>query len=154
MKAVSARLLSFLLPPLLSQAIALPNPGLHEPRTPSGAKTVIAQMFEWTWDSIAAECTDFLGPAGYGFVQGGLDILLWSHRLSTHCIRIIFSSQPTSRTCPRASMVDGLSTCFVHPHFQTRKSLPTREHDQHMPHRGSASYYWLVQVKHDFSPSS
>ncbi|KAJ7223444.1 glycoside hydrolase family 13 protein [Mycena pura] len=26
-------------------------------------------MFEWTWDSVAAECTDFLGPAGYGFVQ-------------------------------------------------------------------------------------
>ncbi|ETW76368.1 glycoside hydrolase family 13 protein [Heterobasidion irregulare TC 32-1] len=26
-------------------------------------------MFEWTWDSIAAECTNFLGPAGYGFVQ-------------------------------------------------------------------------------------
>ncbi|KAF5328568.1 hypothetical protein D9758_017730 [Tetrapyrgos nigripes] len=31
--------------------------------------TVIIQMFEWTWDSIAAECTDFIGPAGYGFVQ-------------------------------------------------------------------------------------
>ncbi|KAH8110895.1 glycoside hydrolase family 13 protein, partial [Phellopilus nigrolimitatus] len=30
---------------------------------------VIIQMFEWTWDSIAAECTDFIGPAGYGFVQ-------------------------------------------------------------------------------------
>ena len=27
-------------------------------------------MFEWTWDSIASECTNFLGPAGYGFVQG------------------------------------------------------------------------------------
>jgi hypothetical protein len=25
---------------------------------------VIAQMFEWTWDSIAAECTNFLGPTG------------------------------------------------------------------------------------------
>ena len=31
---------------------------------------VIAQMFEWDWDSVAAECTSFLGPAGYGFVQG------------------------------------------------------------------------------------
>ncbi len=31
---------------------------------------VIAQMFEWTWDSVAAECATFLGPAGYGFVQG------------------------------------------------------------------------------------
>ncbi|KAI0034829.1 glycoside hydrolase [Vararia minispora EC-137] len=41
-----------------------------EPRAPSGSKTVIVQMFEWTWDSIAAECTTFLGPAGsarYGY---------------------------------------------------------------------------------------
>jgi hypothetical protein len=27
-------------------------------------------MFEWNWDSVAAECTTFLGPAGYGYVQG------------------------------------------------------------------------------------
>ncbi|TDL22528.1 glycoside hydrolase [Rickenella mellea] len=31
-------------------------------------KDVIIQMFEWTWDSIAAECTNFIGPAG-GFVH-------------------------------------------------------------------------------------
>ncbi|EPQ53992.1 alpha-amylase [Gloeophyllum trabeum ATCC 11539] len=37
--------------------------------TPTGNKTVIVQMFEWNWDSLAAECTNFLGPAGYGFVQ-------------------------------------------------------------------------------------
>lgn len=44
-------------------------------RTPSGTKDVIVQMFEWTWDSIAAECTNFLGPAGYGFVQSKSSIL-------------------------------------------------------------------------------
>ncbi|PIL31175.1 hypothetical protein GSI_05872 [Ganoderma sinense ZZ0214-1] len=38
-------------------------------RAPSTEKSVIVQMFEWTWDSVAAECTDFIGPAGYGFVQ-------------------------------------------------------------------------------------
>ena len=27
-------------------------------------------MFEWDWASVASECTNFLGPAGYGFVQG------------------------------------------------------------------------------------
>lgn len=26
-------------------------------------------MFEWNWNSVAAECTDFIGAAGYGFVQ-------------------------------------------------------------------------------------
>ncbi|KAG8951106.1 hypothetical protein FRC04_006765 [Tulasnella sp. 424] len=38
-------------------------------RAPSATKDVIVQMFEWTWDSVAAECTAFLGPAGYGYVQ-------------------------------------------------------------------------------------
>ena len=38
--------------------------------TCNGNVAVIVQMFEWTWDSIASECTKFLGPAGYGFVQG------------------------------------------------------------------------------------
>ena len=39
-------------------------------RAPTTDKKVIIQMFEWNWDSVASECTDFIGPAGYGFVQG------------------------------------------------------------------------------------
>lgn len=38
-------------------------------RAPGTAKRVIVQMFGWNWDSIAAECSNFLGPEGYGFVQ-------------------------------------------------------------------------------------
>ncbi|KAG9093717.1 hypothetical protein FRC07_011423, partial [Ceratobasidium sp. 392] len=45
------------------------SPVSHYKRAPSTQKKVIVQMFQWTWDSIAAECTQFLGPAGYGFVQ-------------------------------------------------------------------------------------
>ncbi len=29
----------------------------------------IVHLFEWTWDSVAAECADFLGPNGFGGVQ-------------------------------------------------------------------------------------
>lgn len=29
----------------------------------------IVQMFQWPWESIARECTDFLGPRGFGAVQ-------------------------------------------------------------------------------------
>ncbi len=63
-------------PILLSCTLALPS--LR--RDPSGSNTVIIQMFEWTWDSIASECTDFIGPAGYGFVQGkfSTSFMLWS----------------------------------------------------------------------------
>jgi len=36
---------------------------------PSSDKDVTAVMFPWTWDAIARECTQNLGPAGYGYVQ-------------------------------------------------------------------------------------
>jgi len=31
-------------------------------------RDVGVQLFQWTWDAIAAECTDTLGPDGYGWV--------------------------------------------------------------------------------------
>ncbi|MFE5714538.1 carbohydrate-binding module family 20 domain-containing protein [Streptomyces sp. NPDC056501] len=37
--------------------------------TPPGDKDVTAVMFEWNFASVARECTDRLGPAGYGYVQ-------------------------------------------------------------------------------------
>ncbi|KXN81606.1 Alpha-amylase [Leucoagaricus sp. SymC.cos] len=61
--------------PFVSLALAAPSPlnshfdSTHDKRAPSGSKTVIIQMFEWNWDSVAAECTNFIGPNGYGFVQ-------------------------------------------------------------------------------------
>jgi hypothetical protein len=47
-------------------------------------------MFEWTWDSVAAECTNFIGPAGYGFVQVAFIVfttLLIKLKLSPRCLR-------------------------------------------------------------------
>jgi alpha-amylase len=35
----------------------------------AGPRQVIANLFEWNWNSVAAECRDFLGPRGYGYVQ-------------------------------------------------------------------------------------
>ncbi|KAG7440051.1 glycoside hydrolase [Guyanagaster necrorhizus] len=60
-----AMLIAWLFPIVLPCVLALSS--LR--RAPSGNNTVIIQMFEWTWDSVASECTDFIGPAGYGFVQ-------------------------------------------------------------------------------------
>ena len=37
--------------------------------SPSGAHDVIANLFEWNWPSVASECTNVLGPDGYGGVQ-------------------------------------------------------------------------------------
>ena len=54
----------------LAAGIAIPGDnGALQARDTGSSKAVIVQMFEWTWDSIAAECTNFLGPAGYGYVQ-------------------------------------------------------------------------------------
>lgn len=32
-------------------------------------RTAIVHLFEWKWDDVARECTDFLGPKGVGGVQ-------------------------------------------------------------------------------------
>ncbi len=34
-----------------------------------GDGDVILNMFQWTWDSVAAECANVVGPAGFGYVQ-------------------------------------------------------------------------------------
>jgi alpha-amylase len=44
-----------------ARAAAAPGPG--------PGPGVIVQMFDWPWTAIAAECTDVLGPDGYGAVQ-------------------------------------------------------------------------------------
>ncbi|MEU5632942.1 alpha-amylase family protein [Streptomyces rishiriensis] len=36
---------------------------------PPGVKDVTAVLFEWNYASVAKECTNALGPAGYGYVQ-------------------------------------------------------------------------------------
>lgn len=66
---------------LLSAAILSPVASPHErsalqSRKIPGDKPVIIQLFEWSWDSVASECTSFIGPAGYGFVQGMLYLCL------------------------------------------------------------------------------
>ncbi|MBM7820992.1 alpha-amylase [Cellulosimicrobium cellulans] len=37
--------------------------------SPNGRGDVILNLFQWTWDSVAAECTSTIGPAGFGYVQ-------------------------------------------------------------------------------------
>ncbi|WP_217552649.1 alpha-amylase family protein [Streptomyces sp. GbtcB6] len=37
--------------------------------SPPGTKDVTAVLFEWNYGSVAKECTNTLGPAGYGYVQ-------------------------------------------------------------------------------------
>ncbi|WP_258534763.1 alpha-amylase family protein [Streptomyces sp. PT12] len=44
-------------------------PASAEPSTSAAAEgDVIANLWAWNWRSVAAECTDVLGPAGYGAV--------------------------------------------------------------------------------------
>jgi alpha-amylase len=66
-----AAVLSCLLLATLATAASVTAPITAAPATAgtSGPKTVIANLFEWNWNSVAAECTNFLGPRGYGYVQ-------------------------------------------------------------------------------------
>src|ERR1044071_136342 len=50
-------------------AALLVSPATSARAATAGARQVIANLFEWNWNSVAAECRDFLGPHGYGYVQ-------------------------------------------------------------------------------------
>ncbi|GGR41121.1 alpha-amylase [Nocardioides luteus] len=51
-------------------ALTIPAPAPQQAAAaPPGEKDVTAVMFEWSFDSVARECTRRLGPAGYGYVQ-------------------------------------------------------------------------------------
>lgn len=67
------RHLAALLAGVLAATLGIVASSVANPPTaqaqPSGDKDVVAVMFQWTWDSIARECTSTLGPAGYGYVQ-------------------------------------------------------------------------------------
>lgn len=43
--------------------------GASEPDPEDGPHEVGVQLFQWTWEAIAAECESTLGPAGYGWVM-------------------------------------------------------------------------------------
>lgn len=55
--------------PHILPADNLPTRSVLATRAPSKANNTIVQLFEWNWDSVAAECTAWLGPAGYGYAQ-------------------------------------------------------------------------------------
>ncbi|KAG8910955.1 hypothetical protein FRC01_006022, partial [Tulasnella sp. 417] len=51
-----------------SVALAAPAYDVIQARSTPGSKHVIANLFQWNWDSVAQECA-WLGKNGYGFVQ-------------------------------------------------------------------------------------
>ncbi|WP_260458833.1 carbohydrate-binding module family 20 domain-containing protein [Actinotalea ferrariae] len=53
----------------LTLATLLPTSTAPAAAEPAGSEDVTAVLFQWTWTSVAQECTDVLGPAGYGWVQ-------------------------------------------------------------------------------------
>ncbi|MEV8518021.1 carbohydrate-binding module family 20 domain-containing protein [Dactylosporangium sp. NPDC051484] len=55
---------------LLGAALTVPLlSGSRKAEAATGGNDVIANLWLWPWNSIATECTNVLGPAGYGAVQ-------------------------------------------------------------------------------------
>src|SRR5689334_19552590 len=53
---------------LLTSCTATPSGPDSEPATDGSGHDVGVELFQWTWNSIARECTEELGPAGYAWV--------------------------------------------------------------------------------------
>jgi alpha-amylase len=61
--------LTALVPGIVAPALQRRSSGGAAMAAPPGDRDVIANLFEWNWPSVAAECTNVLGPQGYGAVQ-------------------------------------------------------------------------------------
>ncbi|MEU4218054.1 carbohydrate-binding module family 20 domain-containing protein [Actinoplanes sp. NPDC026623] len=58
-----------LLTALVTVALGRPQQAEAKADANPGPRDVIVHLFEWPWASIAAECTNVLGPKGFGGVQ-------------------------------------------------------------------------------------
>lgn len=105
-------------------------------------KSVIIQMFEWSWESIAEECTEFIGPAGYGYVQGVLYIHLGEIKWPTIFPRFYSESRPGARHGSR--VVDRLPARLVRNHVETRQPYSIRQYDRSLPYGRRESHSWYV----------
>lgn len=77
---------------------------------------VIVNMFQWNWDSVAAECTDVLGPQGFGGVQVSppQESISLPHNNPAHPWWEVYqpvSYQLTSRLGDRAAFVAMVRAC-------------------------------------------
>ena len=55
--------------PLGAGSAPAATPAAKAAPKPSADHSVVANLWEWNWPSVARECTDVLGPQGYGAVQ-------------------------------------------------------------------------------------
>lgn len=49
----------------------------------SSSPEVFVHLFEWSWDDIAKECEDWLGPKGFDAVQVSPPTVSWSCYVET-----------------------------------------------------------------------
>lgn len=104
---------------------------------------VIAQMFEWDWNSVADECTSFLGPAGYGFVQGESNGL----RIFPPLNCLMSPSEPRAGAHRGPSVVDRLPARLLHTHLQARYPVSIPEHDHGLSRGWCQGHRGLVEPR-------
>ena len=78
-----------------------------------GVKDVTAVMFEWKFTSIATECTNVLGPLGYGYVQ----------------------VSPPQEHIQGDAVVDLVPACQLQDRWAAGEPVRVQIHDRHLPHR-------------------
>ncbi|MCO8274312.1 alpha-amylase family glycosyl hydrolase [Actinoplanes sp. TRM 88003] len=70
MKKYAAPLIAALLAAVVAIAVVgRPEQADAKPDANPGARDAIVHLFEWPWASVASECTNVLGPKGFGGVQ-------------------------------------------------------------------------------------
>lgn len=101
--------------PLLAASLLTTSAShLSAEASPPPGNDVIVQLFEWPWPAVAAECTNTLGPKGFGGVQ--VSPPEESVTVSGHPWWEVYqpvSHQLTSRMGDRAQFASMVSTCHA-----------------------------------------
>lgn len=96
-------------------------------------RNVIVEMFQWSWDSVAQECTNFLGPAGYGYVQGSCRHALTSYLHLTHSPAFNFPCRNVAVSPPQEHIIgDQWWTDYQVVSYQLTSKHGTRDQFQNM----------------------
>jgi hypothetical protein len=124
-----------------SVASASDNPKMRHLGT---HKDVIVQLFEWSWDSVAAECVAFIGPAGYAAVQGNKPGLELIPTVPNHDSHLSYVSEPSRGAHTGLRMDHELSNGLLQAPVKTRESRAVCKDGVGLPCRWSQSRGRLV----------
>ena len=111
-------------------------------------KQVIVHLFEWSWDAVANECEQYLGPKGFCGVQVNFDSL-WKSWVFFQIFLLSIADLSPHGAYPGPCLVDALPACLLQASVEVGKPWPVRQHGQEMQRCGCQRHRRLSDKPHE-----